>query len=134
MSSIYEPVKAHVNLTCRANGHRPGPNPLLQAATAGYLYRENVFGITTVTAATIAAGSNRPAVDAMLAILQSGDAVLLAAVLDGTETLKRGGAWARSRTRLIEAVHNATPDDLVALGRAIGPTALFDRIVAPALL
>ena len=130
MSPIYEPLKVYVKKTCRANGHPPGRNPLLQAATAVHLYRENVFGISTVTAATIAAGSNRPAVDAMLAIMESGDTALLAAVLDDRETLKRAAARARSSTRLIEAVRNATPADLVELGRAIGPDVLFDACIA----
>ncbi len=97
-------------------------------------WRKGGYGITTGAQAAAVAGCSRSLIDAARVILESQDQALLRVVLSGQITLIPAAATVRRRVRLIESFKAASPDDLVELGRAIGPATLFDSLVAPALL
>jgi hypothetical protein len=78
-------------------------------------------------------GSNRPYIVAAVLVLQAEDQALLADVLVGKMPLLTAAKIVRKRAELIAAYRRATPEDLTALARAVGPSDLFDRAVVPAL-
>ena len=115
------------------HGQSPKRNRALQAFVAVYLLRERAFGIDTIVKAAVATGVTRAAVKAAQIIVESGDELLAADVLQGWETLSRAADTVRGRVKLIQAFESATPDDRIAFARVIGPDALFEAAVAPAI-
>jgi len=115
------------------HGRPPKRNRALQAFVAVYLLRERAFGIDTIVKAAVATGVTRAAVKAAQIIVESGDELLAADVLQGWETLSRAADMVRGRVKLVEAFKSATPDDRIAFARVIGPTELFEAAIEPAL-
>ena len=78
-------------------------------------------------------GSNIACVADAVTLIESEDTSLETSVRRGQMTLPRAAAAAKKRAVLICAYRDATPADLAALARAIGPAAIFDAVVVPAL-
>jgi hypothetical protein len=66
-------------------------------------------------------------------LLQSNDVTLIADVLAGRVGLLGAARRVKQVTQLIVAYRKATAADRVAFARTIGPTALFDDTLVPAI-
>jgi hypothetical protein len=117
--------------------HRPGRalkrSFTVQAFTAARLLQEGLFGVRTITQASIACGVSPRYVAAALTILQTRDEVLADAVLTGREPLLSTAANMRNCATLVTALENATADEIITFSRVVNPTALFDSVIVPAL-
>lgn len=78
-------------------------------------------------------GSNIHYVAAAIALIRAEDASLQTNVRRGQMTLPKAAAAAKKRAALIHAYREASPADLAALARTVGPAAVFDAVVVPAL-
>ena len=114
-------------------GQPPEAIPSLPAFVAAYHVLTGTLGIDTVTKAAIATGVPRPAIDNALVVLQADNPLLVRLVLAGCESLHHAAKSVRPQIKLIQAFAAASPDDCVALDKAIGPEVVFDRVVVAAL-
>jgi hypothetical protein len=78
-------------------------------------------------------GSCPAYVGAAVVLIEAEDASLERLVRRGQVPLLEAAATVKKRVALIRAYRNATPADLAALARAVGPDRVFDNVVAPAL-
>ena len=74
-----------------------------------------------------------PYVVAAAAVLQSGDAALIADALYGRVPLLEAAKSVRKKLELVRAFGRASAEDRRALGLAFGPDKVFDEVVIPAL-
>jgi len=88
---------------------------------------------SSVKEAALATGSCPPYVVAGIVLLQSNDVTLIAEVLAGRVGLLEAARRVKQVTQLIVAYRKATAADRVAFARIIGPTALFDDTLVPAI-
>jgi hypothetical protein len=72
-------------------------------------------------------------VAAVLVLLKAENEDLLNSVLLGDLPLLAAAAQARRVADLVSAYRHAQPEDLVALGRTVGPEMLFTRVIEPAI-
>jgi hypothetical protein len=86
-----------------------------------------------MAAAAESCGSNVTYIRAAIALLQSENAVLLNCVLTGKCGLLDAATVVERRAKLIAAYRKADAGDLVALGEAVGPDDIWDRVVVPSM-
>jgi hypothetical protein len=99
-----------------------------RAFTGACLYVE---GDVTLGIAAMMAGSNPRYVEAAVAILKAEDTAIVRHVLAGQLSLLAAAEQIHRRANLVAAYRAASADDLLALGRVAGPSAIWDSIVAP---
>ena len=127
-------ISAYVNVVARHyGGCPPKQNPSLRALVAATLLRKGEFGVNTVTAAAVCTGSSRNLVKAALIVLQAEDDSLVTDVLVGRRTLLKAANKVANRAQLIESFKSATLEDRIAFGAAVGPAAIWDSTIAPAI-
>jgi hypothetical protein len=74
-------------------------------------------------------GSNPVYVAAMLAVIATGDAALLRAVLRGHVSVSLAAERAKKLNRLVEAYQEATPATKAAFRDLVGQERLFDELI-----
>ncbi len=103
----------------------------LRAITGAKLYINN--SIQTLAEAAISTGSNIRYVTAAVTLIKSENQILIDRVLRGHVTLLSAAAQVRRVADLVSAYRAASTDDLVALGRTVGPEQLFTNVIEPAI-
>jgi hypothetical protein len=78
-------------------------------------------------------GSNPAYVKAAITLLQAKDAGLVRRVKWGLVPLLTAAASVKNRVALVKAYRAASPDDLESLAHTVGPAAVWDAVIAPAL-
>jgi hypothetical protein len=78
-------------------------------------------------------GSNVHYVAAAITLIESENTSLMSMVRQGRVPLLDAAASVKKRVALVKAYREATPDDLAALARSVGPSRVFDEVVSPAL-
>jgi hypothetical protein len=126
-------ISTKINRIQYHQGEAPRRDPVVRAIIAADLLHKQAYGIDTITKAVVIGNVTRPAVEAALTILQSEDENLLAVVLAGRMTLPHAAAKVRHRAKLIHAFKSASDIDRAAFGRTVGPAAVFDAAVVPAI-
>jgi hypothetical protein len=102
-----------------------------RALTGASLYLDRK--VPTLTAAAMACGSNAPYIRSAIVLLKTENFTLVDRVLAGHVPLMAAAREARPLAELVGAYRSAAAEDHVAFARVIGPTALFDTAVAPAM-
>jgi hypothetical protein len=87
----------------------------------------------TLNEAAAAVASTPQYVAAATIVLQGDDPNLITRVLRGDVSLPNAANQVRARVKLIAAFQNASPDDRIALGKAVGVDRVFDDSIAPLL-
>jgi hypothetical protein len=83
--------------------------------------------------AAVACGSCIQYVRAAIVLLKSENASLLERVLRGNAPLLQTAAEAQRLADLVAAYRKARPEDLQALGRAVGAENLFTAVIEPVI-
>jgi shikimate kinase len=102
----------------------------LRALTAARLYSGG--GITTLTKAAEACGSNVPYVQAAVVLLKAENETLLRRVLSGDIPVLVAASQAKRMADLVFAYRAASENDRVAFARTCGPEALLDVLATAA--
>jgi hypothetical protein len=105
----------------------------LRAVTAARILLELPVRAGSIAEAALLTGSCPAYVAAAVALIGAEDAPLEGLVRRGQVPLLKAAATVKKRAALIKAYREATPADLAALARTVGPAAVFDNVVAPAL-
>ena len=125
-----------VNSVIRVRGGQPPKRSLaLQAFTGASLLRDGVLGVETRTQAAFAVGVPPAYITAAGIILAAGDDVLAKEALSGgTAAMFAVAKKLETRAALVSAFRNASLADRAALGDVVGIDAVFDEVIAPALV
>jgi hypothetical protein len=78
-------------------------------------------------------GASPAYVAAAIALIEADDPPLAARVRSGDVPLLEAAVTVKKRVQLLKAYRAADPEDLAALARVVGPAAVFDSVVLPAL-
>jgi hypothetical protein len=105
----------------------------LRADTAARILLRQPVNAGSLAEAALMTGSCPAYVGAAVVLIEAEDASLERLVRRGQVPLLEAAATVKKRVALIRAYRNATPADLAALARAVGPDRVFDNVVAPAL-
>jgi hypothetical protein len=104
---------------------------VIRAFTAARLYLSGTS--PTLVAAATACGSCPQYVRAAVTLIEAENAALVNCVLVGNVSLLEAARDAQRLAGLIKAYKTANAADHIAFARAIGPTNIFDSVVAPAI-
>jgi len=102
-----------------------------RAITAAGLYRAG--SIPSLSKAATACGSNAAYVAAAILLIASENTTVLNRVLAGHVPLLAAAREIKRLAELVAAYRKASAADRVQFARAIGPSALFDNSLVPAL-
>jgi hypothetical protein len=128
-------VSEYVENSLHCHGGQPPARSLgIQALNAACMLRDHTLGVETVTAASALCGVNHRYTVAAITVLAAGDKALVDDVLAGRIHLLTAADQVKNRARLIAAYQAASPEDRLALARAIGVDKLFDTAIAPLLV
>jgi hypothetical protein len=89
--------------------------------------------IPKVRESALACGSNARYVQAAITLLKAENETLVNAVLDGHVPLLTAAAQVKRLADLVDAYRKAGASDRVRFAQTVGPTALFDTALVPAL-
>jgi hypothetical protein len=99
--------------------------------TAARLYLGG--NVRTLTEAAASCGSSVPYVRAAAVLIRAERTVLMQQALVGHVNLLKAAREAQGLARLVQAYRTAAPTDRIAFARVIGPTDLFDNVIAEAI-
>jgi hypothetical protein len=103
----------------------------LRGVTAAHGYLNGQF--SSLATAALHCGSCHAYVQAALILLRSENATILERVLRGQVPLLAAAKQMKRVADLVDAYRTAGAADRVAFAKAIGPTALFDSALVPAI-
>jgi len=102
-----------------------------RAIMAARIYHSSM--VSTLHAAAVGCNVSIPYVRAALVVLQTEDAALLQAILDGKVQLLAAAAAMKGTAALISAYRDADPIDKHAFGCAVQVGTVWDEVISPLL-
>jgi hypothetical protein len=112
------------------NGQRTA---VVRAMTAAALYLGKPVVAHTLADAAEKCGSGIRYVEAAVTLLRTNDEALIATALAGDRSLLEIATEVRRRANLVTAYRKASAADKIALAKAVGPSVLWDDVLAPVL-
>jgi iron only hydrogenase large subunit-like protein len=99
--------------------------------TAAGLYLDNL--VPSLAVAALCCGSCITYIQAAIILLQSENETMLERALRGRMPLVAAAKQVKQVANLVTAYRTASATDRVAFAKTVGPTALFDSTLAPAI-
>jgi len=102
----------------------------VRALTAAHLYLDSPWSLQK---AAESCGSNVAYVRAAIALVRSENQTLINTVIRGFVPILTAAKQVQQLGQLIAAYRSATVPDRIAFAKVVGPTTLFDTMLAPAV-